>query len=140
MYKIEEIDKNNVHLLDQFLQNKLPSTFRYFNSRTSDIIKNHIVTLLMVNNNVPIAYAHVDYDGTKYWLGICVLEEYQGNGYGKQIVEHIINHAKVKLIPALFLTVDKNNFVAKNLYEKYNFKIIEELNSCYLMARTICSN
>ena len=44
MYKIEEINEHNIGLLDQFIENKLPENFRYFNSRTSNVITNHVLT------------------------------------------------------------------------------------------------
>ena len=135
MYKIEEINEHNIGLLDQFIENKLPENFRYFNSRTSNVITNHVMTLLMLKHDIPFAYAHIDNENFKYWFGICVLDNYQGVGFGKQLIEYIINHNKVKLIDKIHLTVDKNNIIAKKLYEKYNFKIIQDFETYYLMVR-----
>lgn len=133
---IIEITEENKYLLDYFIEkNEIPTTFRYFNKRTSDVIKNHILTILLLENNLPIGYAHIDYDEDKYWFGICILEKYHGKGFGKQMIEYIINNEKIKKITNIYLTVDKINKVAINLYQKYNFFIIEEKENYYLMSR-----
>jgi ribosomal protein S18 acetylase RimI-like enzyme len=135
---ITEITENNIFLLKDFLNNKLPNTFRYFNKRTIDVIVNHIITIIFLYNELPIGYAHIDYDGTKYWFGICILDKYQGNGYGNKMMEYIINHEKIKKINKIYLTVDKINNIAIKLYKKFNFYINEnddnEKQSYYIMC------
>ena len=42
MNDIIEITENNNYLLNEFLNNSIPGTFRYFNKRPYSIIKNHI--------------------------------------------------------------------------------------------------
>jgi ribosomal protein S18 acetylase RimI-like enzyme len=138
MCDIVEITGKNTNLLHNFiLNNKLPNTFRYFNKRTIDVIKNHIITLILIDDNLPVGYAHIDYDDNKYWFGICILENYQGKGYGKKIMEYIFNHEKIKNIDNIYLTVDKINYIAISLYKKYNFYIIEENASYFKMSKNI---
>jgi ribosomal protein S18 acetylase RimI-like enzyme len=135
MCDIVEITGKNTNLLHNFiLNNKLPNTFRYFNKRTIDVIKNHIITLILIDDNLPVGYAHIDYDDNKYWFGICILENYQGKGYGKKLMEYIFNHKKITNIDKIYLTVDKINDIAINLYKKYNFNIIEENDSYIKMC------
>jgi len=134
MVSIVEINENNKYLLSDFLNNTLPNTFRYFNKRTIDVIKNHIITLILIDDNLPVGYAHIDYDDNKYWFGICILDKYQGNGYGKKIMEYIFSHEKIKNIDNIYLTVDKINVIAVNLYKKYNFYIVEEKDSYFRMC------
>jgi ribosomal protein S18 acetylase RimI-like enzyme len=134
MASIVEINENNNYLLKEYLNNTLPNTFRYFNKRTIDVIKNHIITLILIDDNLPVGYAHIDYDDNKYWFGICILDKYQGNGYGKKIMEYIFNHEKIKHIDKIYLTVDKINTIAVNLYKKYNFYIVEEKDSYFKMC------
>lgn len=126
MNNIVEINENNNYLIKDFLNNSIPSTFRYFNKRTIDVIKNHIFTIILIDNNLPVGYAHIDYDDNNHWFGICILDKYQGKGYGKKMMEYIFNHEKIKNIDKIYLTVDKINTIAIKLYTKFGFYIIEE--------------
>ena len=130
--EIIEVNKNNISLLQNFTNNNLPNSFRYFNKRPINIIENHILTILLLNNNIPIGYGHIDFEDNKHWLGICILEEYQGKGNGKKIMDYLLNNKKIDKI---YLTVDKNNINAIKLYKKYNFNIIEEFDTYFLMLK-----
>ena len=134
MNNIIEITENNNYLLNGFLNNSIPGTFRYFNKRSVNVISNHLITLILIDDNLPVGYAHIDYDDNKYWFGVCILENYQGKGYGKKIMEYIFNHEKIKNIDKIYLTVDKINDIAIRLYKKYNFYIIEERDSYFMMC------
>ena len=132
---IIEITNDNKELLEKFTKNKLPDTFRYFNSRPLSVINDHLITLLMLKNNEPIGYAHVDFckNTQKKWFGICLIPNYQMQGFGSIMINFILNNKKVKNTDNLFLTVDVNNKYAIKLYEKYNFKIIEENDKFFTM-------
>ena len=135
MNDIIEITENNNYLLNEFLNNSIPGTFRYFNKRSINVIKNHIITLILIDDNLPVGYAHIDYDD-KYWFGVCILDNYQGKGYGKKIMEYIFNHERIKNIDNIYLTVDKVNYIAISLYKKYNFYIVEEKDTYFMMCFT----
>jgi ribosomal protein S18 acetylase RimI-like enzyme len=49
-------------------------------------------------------------------------------------MEYIFNHEKITNIDNIYLTVDKINDIAINLYKKYNFYIIEEKDSYFKMC------
>ena len=136
MSDIIEITENNNYLLNEFLNNSIPGTFRYFNKRSINVIKNHIITLILIDDNLPVGYAHIDYDDNKYWFGVCILENYQGKGYGKKIMEYIFNDERIKNIDNIYLTVDKINYIAISLYKKYNFYIVEEKDTYFMMCFT----
>ena len=52
MLKIIEITNANIDLLREYIKNTIfPNTFRYFNNRNIDCVKNHILTLLLINND-----------------------------------------------------------------------------------------
>ncbi len=134
MFNIVEITENNNNLLQDFISNnKLPNTFRYFNKRTIDVIKNHLITIILLDNELPVGYAHIDFDDNKYWFGICILENYQGMGNGKKMMEYIFNNEKIKNIENIYLTVDKININAINLYKKFKFNIIDEKEYYFIM-------
>ena len=116
-------------LLDKFKKNKLPSTFRYFDKYG---IENHIKTILAVDiNGNPIGYGHIDFDGQKHWLGVCVLPEEQRKGIGFRIVKKLLEDQKT-----VYLSVDKDNIVAQNLYKKFGFIQSAETKTNYFMIRS----
>jgi RimJ/RimL family protein N-acetyltransferase len=124
------INSEYLHLLKIFSNNTLSNHFRYFNKFLSsnnfplNMIKNHIYTIIGTINNIPIAYGHIDFENN-YWLGICILNEYQNKGYGKQIMNHLLEFVNNNNINPLFLTVDNDNLNAIHLYNKFNFSIYQ---------------
>jgi len=123
---------NNIDFLKEFISKIGIETksFRYYNSRPLSVIKNHLATLLFIDDEKPIAYGHLDREKENIWLGICVLHEFSGKGYGEKMMNELIKIAKKLNILQIVLTVDKDNFVAINLYEKMNFFKIGE-DACY---------
>lgn len=134
--QLKIISDSNINLLKKFISNKLSNKFRYFDKRDLGCIKNHLITLIGVINDEPVAYGHIDIESNKHWLGICILDNYQGKGYGKKIMDELIYQSQN--VKEIFLTVDKDNINAINLYKKYEFNIIKEKATYYLMRR-ICS-
>lgn len=132
--EIIEVNKSNISLLKDFTNNILPNSFRYFNKRDINIIENHILTVLLLLDNKPIGYGHIDFD-EKYWFGICILEGYQGKGYGKKIMDYIFNHNIIKNLNEIYLSVDKSNKIAIKLYEKYGFIIKKECDTYFIMSK-----
>ena len=131
---VHRITHENVSLLDEFIQNTLPDTFRYFHKRNSKYcLDNHTLTLIGTYEGKPICYGHID-DG---WLGICVLPEYQSRGYGKQLMYMLTKYADFELNGKLKLTVDKTNITAIALYKKYGFATVSEIEHYYLMERSV---
>ena len=51
-----------------------------------------------------------------------VKKKYQGNGYSKILLQHIVEIAKNKGFNYIYLLVSKENIIAKKLYKKLNFK------------------
>lgn len=138
MLDIIEINETNYHYITTFLSNDFPSTFRYFKTRSIDIIKNHILTIVVVNEQqLPVGYAHIDYDKGYFWFGICILEPYQGFGIGSKMTEHILNHEKIKPLNEIYLSVDTINTKAINLYKKFDFNIVEQKVNIYVMKKII---
>jgi perosamine synthetase len=131
------IDETNVHILKSFLQNKLSSYFRYFKNRDIESIKFHVITLILEYDNNYIAYAHIDKKDGKNWIGICILDEYQSKGFGKMIMEKIIQIAKNKNIQQLHLSVDLKNNIAISLYNKCGFMIENQLNDKIYMVNNL---
>jgi ribosomal protein S18 acetylase RimI-like enzyme len=135
------INNITIYYLKKFLNNKLSKNFRYYEKRDISVIENHIVTIIGLEDNlIPIAYGHIDYckEQNIYWLGICILDEYQGKGFGNQMMIKLIEIFKEKqLSKELYLTIDKDNQKAYNLYKKFNFNLIEDTNTYYKMKLLI---
>lgn len=111
--EIQKIINNNT---------QLKKTFRYFDSRNENCFSDHFYHFIL-NDPQPVGYGHLDCDSGKMWLGMCVFDDYVGKGYGKLILENLLNNREKHI---LYLTVDKDNFKAINLYLQYGFKIYSQ--------------
>jgi ribosomal protein S18 acetylase RimI-like enzyme len=131
-----KITMENIHLLKTFINLNTSNFFRYYNKRNINIIKNHLITLVLTNNNEIIGYGHLDFEN-KIWLGICILEKHTGNCYGKNIMNYLIDYACKNKIKQIHLSVDKDNIIARNIYEKYYFKTIKTTKNIYIMKKNI---
>ena len=67
---------------------------------------------------------------------MAIKEEVRGQGYGFQLLEKTIDHAKVLGYTQLSLSVDKENKALK-LYQKSGFLTVRETEKSYIMARII---
>lgn len=127
------IYNNKSHIKDLIiLLEKNPNAvnfFRYFKNRNLQIIKNHIVTLLLYIDNFPVGYGHIDLEKNIKWLGVMVADNFCGKGYGTKIINKLLTTVKGDI----FLSVDKNNISAYNLYTKIGFKIVEDQDLVYIM-------
>ena len=123
MLRTVKINNSNLEFLKEFLETAGISlkTFRYYNKHPLSIIKNHLVTYMIMNNNSPICYGHLDKEKEQIWLGIAVTEEYCSKGLGKMMMNKLINYAKRHQVNKIFLSVDNDNLRAINLYKKFNF-------------------
>ncbi len=114
-------------LLDSFVAHEMPSTFRYFATRTVDTcLATHTLTLVVPD----VAYAHLD----DRWIGVCVLPEFQGRGIGAFLLDLILAYAHVERIHSLRLTVDKTNVVALDMYRRRGFVVQSETERIYSMT------
>ena len=53
-----------------------------------------------------------------YFMDVIIFPEYQGNGYGKQLVDYMMNHEIIKRVKTVALKTKD----AHSLYERYGFK------------------
>ena len=58
-----------------------------------------------------------------YILNICILPEYRGNGYGKQLLKRMISYAAEKGAINMTLEVRVSNAIALELYKDEGFTI-----------------
>jgi ribosomal protein S18 acetylase RimI-like enzyme len=128
MLKFVKINALDTSLLEQFLASAGDSlsTFRYFQKRELNVLQNHYCTYLLLENNIPACYGHLDKEDGITWLGIASASKYKRKGYGAKMMEKLIDDARRLQIKEIFLTVDKDNNMAINLYEKFGFIRIKE--------------
>ena len=127
------INEDNIDLLVDFLYRNTngQKSFRYFKNRKITAIKNHFVTRLFYLKNKCIGYGHLDKESDFVWLGIMVSDEERGNGYGGIIMENLIESS---CNYSVYLTVDKENKIAYNLYKKCGFLLESENEKYYKMV------
>ena len=130
------IETKNTSLLNEFISCEIPSSFRYFNTRTVESVKNHKLTIVCTINNEPVGYGHIDYENGINWIAICVLYIHQSKGYGKSILKYIIDFSRKNNIDNLQLSVDIDNWKAINLYAKHGFAIKSCQKKYYIMEHS----
>lgn len=131
-------------LLRQFIAEAGSSlnSFRYFQKRPLEVIKNHLCTFLLLDNGAPAAYGHLDVSDEAtvaahcggeapktekiIWLGIAVSEKYIGLGLGVMMMNQLISFGKTNGVKQIRLSVDNDNEAAINLYKKMGFVLQEK--------------
>ena len=68
-------------------------------------------------------------DKTKWIVSLEITKKYRGYGLSKQILDYAVKNMNCE-----YLSVNKNNEVAKKVYDKYGFKVYEESNTMYYMT------
>jgi ribosomal protein S18 acetylase RimI-like enzyme len=53
------------------------------------------------------------------------------------MIEHILNHEKIKPLNEIYLSVDTINTKAIHLYKKFDFNIVEQKVNIYVMKKII---
>jgi len=83
--------------------------------------------IIVYENGNPVGFASYSKEKAQRWKlnKIYVLQNQQGKGTGKYVINHIIDEIKKKGGTALQLQVNRHN-KAKNFYEKLGFVVIEE--------------
>ncbi|MDF2880326.1 MAG: acetyltransferase [Clostridiaceae bacterium] len=86
----------------------------------SDTRRQYIATV----NNEPVGMCSVNFEDKESSIfGLGILPEYQGNGYGKQMLNLILRNTAEENIKNIFIEVDSTNEKAFNLYKNNGFEI-----------------
>jgi ribosomal-protein-alanine N-acetyltransferase len=62
--------------------------------------------------------------GESHLLNVCIHPDCQGHGFGKILVEHMLERARAKDAQRIFLEVRPSNLVAYKMYENMGFNEI----------------
>lgn len=140
MYMVEELTtytNQDVEDLDN-LMHELSST-SYCNEEILDNVMNddnahayvireegHIIAAgaLCVMHNLEFTIANVE--------SVVVSTKYRGRGYGKELIEHIIDDAKRLNVHSVHLTSNPKRAIANKLYQKLGFVKYET--NCYVLG------
>lgn len=68
-------------------------------------------------------------DHTKWIVSLEIIPKYRGYGLSNQILDYCVKSMKCK-----YLSVNKNNELAKKIYDKYGFKVYHEDKTMYYMT------
>ncbi|MEI8248309.1 MAG: GNAT family N-acetyltransferase [Lentisphaerota bacterium] len=137
--KIIKIDDSGLGLLREFIAliGASGSSFRYFNSRPPEVVRNHVVTLLGLNDaGTPVCYGHLDREADTVWLGICVAEGHTSQGLGGQMMTALLEAGDNAGVKEIKLSVDNNNLSGIRLYEKNGFQLISRNDTISFYLRT----
>ncbi|MBF4465686.1 GNAT family N-acetyltransferase [Flavobacterium sp. LC2016-12] len=139
-FEIKEISVDDTQVLRNFIDNAGNSieSFRYFNTRPLEIISNHVITVVVLDDKIPVGYGHLDKEDDKIWFGIAISEQYKGKGLGKKIMQYLTDYADRKKMSDLFLSVDKSNTIAIKMYENFNFLKVKDLSENVLLMKRKC--
>ena len=70
-------------------------------------------------------------------LHIDILDEYQGKGYGSELMTTLLNKLKEMNIPGVMLIVDKNNTGAQRFYKRFGFNRTAEAFGGVVMTKEL---
>lgn len=140
-YQFVDICRQNMHLVEKFLEKPHPFFFRYFKTRSIQVLKNHKLTVILLHKTEPVGYAHIDRDEKENnWFGICILEPHTNKGLGKKMIEYVMEHPLTILLDHIFLSVDKTNDRAIHLYRSFGFSLWEEESTHFKMTWNRAAN
>ncbi|HAI44956.1 MAG TPA: hypothetical protein DCM40_46205 [Maribacter sp.] len=131
--KFLKINNENILFLKDFINSMGSSAkkFRYYSKRSPELsIKNHIVTYLLFEKD-SVSYGHLDKDEDKVWLGLCTKEGHYGKGYGKRMMQKLIDSYQGDI----YLSVDIDNQKAIHVYKMFDFEILKETENIIYMRR-----
>jgi len=132
--------EGDLSALQSFLENAGDSlnTFRYFSKRDLSVIGGHVLTVLSMEDGVPVGYGHLDPENDVVWLGICVSQNAAGKGHGKAMMSYLVDFARNRNISEIYLKVDADNSRAVSLYHKFGFEDVEHApGRFYIMRRMV---
>jgi ribosomal-protein-alanine N-acetyltransferase len=87
-----------------------------------DCLKNSHECWLLVVADQPVGHGILSVAaGESHLLNVCVHPDSQGHGYGRLMVEHLLERARSLKAKTMFLEVRPSNLVACQLYEELGF-------------------
>lgn len=121
IYFSSDFNDMDLELIYKFVKNSYWGESRTFEEQKT--ASKHTTNFGLFHNKNQIAYARVMTDKVffAYLLDVFVIEDYQGKGYSKLLIDKILNFPELKDIDKWMLATKD----AHKLYEKFGFKSIK---------------
>jgi ribosomal-protein-alanine N-acetyltransferase len=113
-----EDDLHDVHAIEK-AANRFPWSQKNF---ADSLDAGHYAWVYCDSFDVVIGYAIVQLViDEAHLLNICVRPDMQRKGYGRRILEHVIDHAMTRAATLMVLEVRSSNYRAQQLYQQLGF-------------------
>lgn len=124
MMLFEKITEQNLDKFISLYNSLLPAdltSFRYFENRGIHHVLKIFSANMVISNNNPIGYFHIDIEEEVAWFGIFIKPSSQGKGYSHLIIEKAQEICRENNIQGLTLSVDRDNHRAISAYRNKCF-------------------
>ena len=87
-----------------------------------DCLRNGQECWLLMSSNLNVGHGILSIaTGESHLLNVCVHPDFQGHGFGRILVEHVLERARAGKASTIFLEVRPSNVAACELYDKLGF-------------------
>ena len=87
-----------------------------------DCLRNGQECWLLISSNLNVGHGILSIAaGESHLLNVCVHPDFQGHGFGRILVEHVLERARAGKASTIFLEVRPSNVAACELYDKLGF-------------------
>ena len=87
-----------------------------------DCLRNSQECWLLMSSNLNVGHGILSIAaGESHLLNVCVHPDFQGHGFGRILVEHVLERARAGKASTIFLEVRPSNVAACELYDKLGF-------------------
>jgi ribosomal-protein-alanine N-acetyltransferase len=87
-----------------------------------DCLRNGQECWLLMSSNLNVGHGILSIAaGESHLLNVCVHPDFQGHGFGRILVEHVLERARAGKASTIFLEVRPSNMAACELYDKLGF-------------------
>ena len=87
-----------------------------------DCLRNGQECWLLMSRNLNVGHGILSIAaGESHLLNVCVHPDFQGHGFGRILVEHVLERARAGKASTIFLEVRPSNVAACELYDKLGF-------------------
>lgn len=130
-YTLNFINEYAESLSKQKLTESLVSKYKNQIKGLSHVrIGNNCIGYMYFDNDNLVGYINIEKKDKETWIqALEVNKEYQGKGYGKYLLKECESNG------AKYLSVNKKNEKAINLYKSNGWKVYEETDTMYFMKK-----
>lgn len=114
-------------------------TFTYFNKRPLEIVNDHLVSLILLEDDLPIAYFHLEEENNKVWLGMLIADDYIKKGIGWKCTKVLLDFATLLDVGQIYATTDKNGAMFQHMLnsKRFNYSVVEEINNKVVVSMNL---